>query len=206
MVRTDVARSRLRSGPIFLFGAAALCLSALAAAAAPADAASPACEIRAFQTDPDPNGTNIRSAPRADAPVIIRLPPRVFLDPGHSDSVGWEFAVIGSRNGWLLIKNVHWVNVPDQLWAGPGWMWGGLAGVSLRSVVLRASPRRDAPVIDQLMDLEKGWMPDSFLVSQIHGCRDKFVEVSISQPKRLRGWSREPCPAQLTTCDGTLPD
>jgi hypothetical protein len=64
---------RARHLQIVLLG---LGLGATQAAAAPLDATGASqCEVRGFATDTDPKGTNVRSAPRADAAIIGRLPP-----------------------------------------------------------------------------------------------------------------------------------
>ena len=59
--------------------------------------------MRGFATDRDPKGSNIRSQPRATAPIVGRLPPLFPLT--SADIVGAEFEIIGSKNGWLLIRN-----------------------------------------------------------------------------------------------------
>jgi len=161
------------------------------------------CTIQAFAIDPDPKGSNIRSAPRPDAPVIGHLPPRLHLSP--VDIVGAEFKVIGSRDGWLLIQNAE-ATVNEQLntvhpFEGPGWISGRLVGVRLGIANLRAQPRRDAAVIAQLRNEKEGWGPDSFRVSGIHACEGDFVDVTTAWPRKLRGWSWNPCASQLTTCD-----
>jgi hypothetical protein len=47
--------------------------------------------------------------------------------------------------------------------------------------------------------------PDSAIVSAVHACSDKYVEVTVSLPggKSARGWSWTPGSNQLTTCDGS---
>ena len=162
------------------------------------------CTVRAFATDHDPGGSNIRSAPRADAPIIGRLPP---LSPvTSSDSVGAVFEVIGSKDGWLLIQNpeaAQYEAKAAQPFSGPGWISGGLVGVSLGENVLHSAPRRDAPAVAKLLDSGKGWGPDFFQVIRVHACLDDFVEVTATSPAgtKVRGWSRHPCSSQLTACD-----
>ena len=160
------------------------------ASAAPLDTAGATqCQTRGFSIDTDPKGTNVRSAPRADASILRRLPPLVKIGP---DTVtGVEFVIVGSKDGWLLIEE------SEQR----GWISGRLVGTTLASRPLRAAPRRDAPVVAQLSG--ENWGPDSVGVSAVHACSDKYVEVT-ARPlggKPLRGWSYWPCSNQLTTCD-----
>ena len=129
--------------------AVTLLLPETALAADVETAGATSCTVRGFAIDPDPKGTNIRSAPRADAPVIGRLSPRVHLS--RIDIVGMEFEIVGSRNGWLLIKSAQNEQDPNEkAFAGPGWISGRLVGVTLGSANLRAQPRRDAAVIARL--------------------------------------------------------
>jgi hypothetical protein len=164
--------------------------------------ASP-CKARGFSADTDPNGTDIRSAPRADAPVIGHLSARVRIGP--DTYTGPEFEIVGSKDGWLLIQNakpetdlkLEAANAAD----GRGWISGRLVGVTLASEPLRAAPRRDAAIVAHLSG--ENWGPDSVLVSVVHACRDEYVEVTGTPIglKPLRGWSWRPCASQLTTCD-----
>lgn len=160
------------------------------ASAAPLDTAGASqCEARGFSNDADPKGTNVRSAPRADASILRRLAPRIRIAP--DTTTGVEFEIVGSKDGWLLI----------QEGGERGWISGRLVGVTLASRPLRAAPRRDAPVLAQLSG--ENWGPDSVGVSAVHGCFDKYVEVTATPVggKPLRGWSYWPCASQLTTCD-----
>jgi hypothetical protein len=190
------------------FGLAALpCPGAAANADA---AAATSCQVRGFATDRDPKGSNIRNQPRANAPVIGHLPPRFPLTA--ADIVGAEFEIIGSKNGWLLIRNAEAVvdrqGNGKRVFKGPGWISGRLAGATLGMPALRAAPNRDATVVAQLYNADKGWGPDSFEVTRIHACDSDYAEVTARPPRGpneretiVRGWSWKPCSNQLTTCD-----
>ena len=79
-------------------------LSTTQAAAAPIETAGATqCEVSGFSIDPDPKGTNVRSAPRADAPIIGHLAPRVRVTP--VETTGVTFKILGSKDGWLLIRD-----------------------------------------------------------------------------------------------------
>lgn len=187
---------------VVLLGAA---LATTQAAAAPLDTAGATqCEARGWAKDKDPKGTNIRNAPRVDAPVIGHLAPltRIAAD----EWIGVEFDIVGSRNGWLLIKNRQPADGmkldAEHAADGRGWIWGGLVGAQLATVPLRSGPRRDTPAVARFKGDD--WGPDSVAVSAIHACEGKYVEVTATPigGKTLRGWSFAPCSAQLTTCDG----
>jgi hypothetical protein len=179
-----------------LVGLAVAPIGAAQAAGVEAAGAS-VCLIKAFAIDRDPKGSNIRSAPRADAPVIAHLPPLWHLDP--STLAGAEFEVVGSRDGWLLIQNpkaVQYDNKTARLFDGQGWISGALVAVTIDDGPLLARPSADAPVVAKS---ENG----SYDVKRVHGCLGKFVEVTATPNggKATRGWSRRSCASQLTTCD-----
>src|SRR5215510_10669584 len=72
-------------------------LATTQAAAAPLDTAGATqCEARGWAKDKDPKGTNIRNAPRADAPVIGHLAPLTKI--AADEWTGVEFDIVGSRN------------------------------------------------------------------------------------------------------------
>ncbi|TMJ59186.1 MAG: SH3 domain-containing protein [Alphaproteobacteria bacterium] len=140
--------------------------------------AETSCAVRGFATDRDPKGSNIRSQPRATAPIVGRLPPLFPLT--SADIVGAEFEIIGSKNGWLLIRNadaaIDKQGNGKRVFKGPGWISGRLAGATLGMPELRAAPNRDAAIVARLYDADKGWGPDSFGVTRIHACDGDYVD------------------------------
>ena len=184
-------------------------LAAVAAEAAPVDTTGAAqCRIWGFAKDTDPKGTNIRSAPRADASIIGHLAPLTKIAP--DTYTGVEFEIVGSKDGWLLIRDgnpeadfkLDAANKTD----GRGWVSGRLVGVTLAVSPLRTAPRRDAPLVAKLSG--ENWGPDSVGVSVVHACDGKYAEVTATplNGKPVRGWSWAPCASQLTTCDRSASD
>jgi hypothetical protein len=178
----------------------------VAAQAVPLDTTGASqCQTRGFSTDFDPKGTNVRGAPRADAPIIGRLAPPALVGPNTYEGV--EFEIVGSKDGWLLIQKGsparEFTLDPAHAADGRGWVPGSLVGVQPSTLPLRTAPHRDAPTVAELRG--PNWGPDSFLVSVVHACRDKYVEVTGTLPaggKPLRGWTWAPCSNQLSTCGG----
>jgi hypothetical protein len=198
------------------------CALAIAAAvvAAPAFAApapkvdtsgATQCEVHGYLTDTDPKGTNVRSGPDAHAPVIGHLA-REYSDPSVKMDFAAEFTIIGSKNGWMLIKDAKTGQYGDKpektVYAGPGWISGGLVGFSIGTNSLRSGPAATDKVIAHLIDTARGIGPDSYAVKRVYGCRGSAVDVDIVLPpgvdpkaRPIRGWSRHVCSNQVTTCD-----
>lgn len=178
-------------------------LSATQAAAAPLETAgSTRCQVSGFSINPDLKGTNVRSAPRSDAPIIGHLAPRVRVTP--VETTGVTFKILGSKDGWLLIRDGEppgsFTLDPANTADGRGWVSGRLVGTTLAAVHLRTAPRWDASVVADFGG--PGSSPESVVVSTVHGCRGKYVEVTGTplSGKTVRGWSYGPCSAQLTSC------
>jgi hypothetical protein len=198
---------KLSAAGLGVFVLAAPAFSEAARAASVETTGAAQCAARGFSIDPDPKGANLRSAPRANAPVIGRLAPLAYPDNDKRAGVlvGPEFAIVGAKDGWLLIQGP---GEPgdfklDAAYAaeGRGWISGRLVGAQLGAQTLRAAPRHDAAVIVRMIG--ENWGPDSVKVTAVHACLDKYVEVTTAPPggKSVRGWSWAPCSSQLTTCD-----
>lgn len=159
----------------------------------------------------DPRGTNVRSAPRTNAPTVGRLPSRMRLEPGSDVFIGAEFDIVGAKNGWLLIRNARIGADAKQMFKGSGWISGRLVGVTLGADALRAAPDREAPPIAKLSgELKDGtaYGPDSYLMQAVHDCDGHFTEIAVVPARFLkqgdrpiRGWVERVCSTQLTTCD-----
>jgi hypothetical protein len=163
------------------------------------------CEVRGFAIDRDPKGTNVRSTPSSNAPIIGHLVPMIRI--GGDEYSGVEFDIVAFKGAWFLIKNgsddglkLDAAHKDD----GRGWISARLVGVQLRVPAFRSAPRRDAPEVAHLMG--DNWGPDSVSVSAVHGCQGPYIEVTTTPigGKPIRGWSYKPCSLQLTTCDGRL--
>ena len=177
-----------------------------------AQPAPPACDIAGFGTDRDPQGANIRALPRQDAQVIARLPPPLRYD-GSSFQV--EFRIVGFQDSWVRIRDAafgdYFPRRPGFRFQGPGWVHASLVGLQTGSHRLRAAPAADAPTVLELRGKDaqgNGWGPDSITIRRFHGCTGKFADVTLRTPagREARGWVRNICANQMTTCDGYDPD
>lgn len=185
--------------------AAAACLSAAPARAASVDTSGvTACSLSGWSSDPDPAGLNIRAAPRADAEIIGRVPaPRAQ----GGDSYAAEFEIIGSRNGWFLVRGVKFADYGSgkgdrALVAGPGWVFADKVRFMINRAEVRGAPAGDAPVLARLRNADGSAGPDSAFIDHVFGCSGAFAEaaVHVEGQRALRGWVTGICSNQVTTC------
>jgi hypothetical protein len=183
----------------------ALLLAATIASSPVVTTSDAVCNINGYNADKDMTGTNIRSAPDANATVIFRLKPEIEPE----DNYGAEFEVIGSKNGWLLIRNAELGAYGDGngkiVFKGPGWISGALVGFTINDSNMRSAPSPGARVIARLEgDNGAGgvWGPDSFGITRVYGCSGNFADVGGVTPtkKTYRGWVTKLGGNQRTTC------
>jgi len=180
--------------------ASCLLLLALAAVAPPSSArvgssrVDHSCDLELNIVDPDPLGTNLRSAPgvRTGA-VIARLQPQ-----GE-----WTYVhVVGQSGAWFLIDRA--VAVDDQaqdgereVFRGGGWVHSSLLGFSElmtgEGTLLREAPSRGAKVVrtvSMLDDASEGPI-------RVLGCRGGFIQVDLGD---IAPWTDTWCNNERTTC------
>ena len=200
---------RLACLPALLGIAAAACFAA-GLAAAPARAATidtsglTACSLSGWSNDPDPAGLNIRSAPRADAEIISRIPP---ARAQAGDSYAAEFDIIGSRNGWLLVRNVKFADYGSgkgdkAVFAGPGWVFADKVRFTINRAEVRGTPDEHAKVMAELRSADDSAGPDSAFIDHVYGCSGAFAEAAVHMDGKppVRGWVTGICSNQVTTC------
>lgn len=190
-------RSGAGRGP--LVSCALLLAAVLPAAAEPVDTSgATACSIAGWSADRDPAGLNVRAAPRKDAPILATLPPEA--------EYAVEFDIIGSRDGWLLIRNAQmpsYGDAPDKpVFAGPGWVYADKVRFLINDPALRSLPKPDAPIVLPLHNADHSEGPDSASIDHVFGCSGAFAEIEahMSKGPRKRGWATHICSNQVTTC------
>ncbi len=173
------------------------------------------CSLRAWSSDPDPAGLNVRAAPSADAKVLgIVPPPRMMpkdqeaFGPGPARS---EFRIIGYRDGWFLIDGItapgvaYEVAYPrhlPQAYKGRGWVngrmiGGALANGGLPSGRLYVAPHADAASTEHLTS-DGHLIGAGDQVRRIHACSGWWALVETNRGQR--GWWRGVCANQVTNC------
>jgi hypothetical protein len=162
------------------------------------------CAISGWSNDSDPAGLNVHAAPNKDARVIGRLPPPRAQ---AGDTYSAEFDIIGSRNGWLLIRNAHFADYGDGkgdrvVFAGPGWVFADKVRFLINSVDLRGAANAHAPVVAKLSARDGASGPDSANIDHVYGCAGHFAEVAVHMERQspIRGWATGICNNQVTTC------
>lgn len=161
------------------------------------------CKISAWSTDKDPDGLNIRAAPGTDSPIIGKIPPPTLLE---GDPFAAEVRITGSKDGWFRIgiayfTDYYWHKKDQVYFEGEGWVSGRYLGLSIEGRHLYRDPSHTAPVVaDLYKEIERGG-PDFFVIERLHACRGYWLEVEGTFfGARLRGWTRDTCASQVTTC------
>jgi hypothetical protein len=167
-------------------------------------AGAAACALSGWSSDPDPAGLNIRSAPRADAEIVGRVPPP---QEQAGDTYAAEFRIIGSRNGWFLISSVTFRdygggNGDRVLFSGPGWVFADKVRFLINRAEVRASPAENAPVLARLRTPDDTSGPDAAAIDHVFGCSGAFAEAAVHMEgqRPVRGWVTGICSNQVTTC------
>jgi hypothetical protein len=156
------------------------------------------CKIAGWSAVHDPAGLNVRAAARKDAPVIATLPPEA--------DYAVEFDVIGSLNGWLLIRNARMPSYGDgqdkPIFAGPGWVFADKVRFLVNDPALRAQPQPNAAIVLPLASADHSAGPDSAAIDHVYGCQGDFAEIEahMSKGPHKRGWATHICSNQVTTC------
>lgn len=145
-----------------------------------------ACNVRVDITDPDPKGTNVRSAPGGAVLKVLKSPP--------TDGIWIEVHLSGQEGDWFEIDEATLIGGdPDNqtLFKGKGYLHKSVVGVSgfiNGAVVYSDHDARSAP-IDPHAD---GDQPVDVL-----GCWGEFLNVHA---KKGTGWTTMPCTNMVTTC------
>lgn len=158
------------------------------------------CSLHVYSKDTDVNGSNLRAAPDIKAPILGVIPGK-RAEAGTR--IGPEFQVIGSKNGWLLIRNAYWAGYDHDeklLFSGPAWISAGLVGFEAEDPWVREAPRADARKIEKPLGSD-------IVIKRVHGCSGSFVDVDyeIRNGPKGRGWVSGICGVQVTTCGGGFP-
>jgi hypothetical protein len=153
------------------------------------------CAMSAYVNDPDPNGLNVRDAPKGT--VIGRIP---------FQHAGTILTVDCAEKGWLHFSEASVIEEDDSPVEEPaqeGWVYGKLMrvdpseGAPDARIPLYSAPDTSS---ERVTDLEISAMDVRIL-----GCRGAWVRVEIEYHEggeEFRGWLREGdyCDSPVTTC------
>jgi hypothetical protein len=163
-----------------------------------------ACAIEGWVNDKDPAGLNVRAAPGLDAKVIFRIP---RPDGADTESDGADFAIIGARAGWLLVRNVKFSDYGSgkgdrPVFKGPGWVFADKVRFEINDSHVYAAPSATARVLASLADAPNGVGPDSAVIDRVWRCSGDFADVTVHLQGKAatRGWVTRICANQVTTC------
>ncbi|MHC1729059.1 MAG: SH3 domain-containing protein [Syntrophobacteraceae bacterium] len=143
------------------------------------------CEGFVYTVDPDPEGTNIRSAPQKGAPVLRKIP---------HDPEGTVVELSASSGNWVLIHSAEGVTNEFEF-HGEGWVHSSLLAVRAvhptgRKVPLYSEPDTASPVITMITGEKE---------TRLAGCKGRWMLVKYGKEK---GWLArgDYCGNPVTTC------
>jgi len=176
-----------------------------ACADTPANASSPGtaqCELAAWVRKGAPPNLPVRSGPGPTYSTVATIP-RPYTD--GEEIYFPQVTITGSRDGWFRISEVitdlygGWPTDPVATFTGEGWLPGNMLRVSLESPFLLSRPSKDAPVAFSVSTSSS--TTDDFQLDTLHACEGPWVEVEGRRGnERPRGWIRDICASQVTTC------
>ncbi len=184
------------------YALAALCLVwpvvVVAGNGSAAQAASKPCTIKAYSTDPDPNGQNIRASASGKAKIVGQLPPLVNED---GIKFGPYFDILQVSGDWAQVTNAQSWNGGTQS-TTRGWISTKFIRFYLQTEVGFAGPSNTTkPIWNKGGSL----LADSF--NRLIGCSGEYAQVTPTgkgAPKKA--WARGVCDVQETSCDGLAGD
>ena len=143
------------------------------------------CEGSAYIIDPDPKGTNVRSAPGRESSVLYVIP---------YDFEGTEVEVSAFSDGWVLIRSADGPTT-DFHSKRQGWIHVSLLATTAvhpsgRKVPLYSSSDKRSPVIEMIAGEKE---------AKLEGCIGGWRHVKIG---KQRGWLApgDSCGNPVTTC------
>lgn len=165
------------------------------------------CWFAANIVDKDKSGTNLRAGPSTLARVIKRIENR-RMEAGTE--IWPEMQVIGAKDGWFLVRQVHWAGYDQDekmIHEGPAWIAASLVSATMEGISLYKSPGPKPPVIRELRGKApdgSDWSALDLPVKRMHDCSGSMVEVTFTLPNKseVRGWANGACANQVTTCGG----
>lgn len=160
------------------------------------------CDLAAWVMKGAPPDLAVRSGPGADYPVVATVP-RPYTD---GEEINFpEVAITGSRDGWFRISRITtdlyggWPTDSVVTFSGEGWLPGSVLRTWLESRHLLSRPIDDAPVAFTVATASSS--SDYFRVDAFHACDGIWAELEGDYlDQRPRGWSRDICASQVTTC------
>ncbi|WP_367717669.1 hypothetical protein AB2N04_06040 [Nitratireductor sp. GISD-1A_MAKvit] len=177
--------------------AAALLETCIGKAATPPVQETTQCDIAAWVMKGAPADLVVRAGPGPEYPAFSTIP-RPYTD--GEEIYFPQVTITGSRGGWLRISEVitelhgGLPTEPITTFSGEGWLPGDVLRLWVESGRVFSRPSDDAPIAATFDS-------DEFAVEALHACTGLWVEVEGRHAdKRARGWTRDVCASQVTTC------
>jgi hypothetical protein len=188
---------------------------ALAAGKAKLPAGTEPCDLRAWSTDTDKAGLNVRAEPSAQARVLGTLPPpfhfKTESENAPDEGYRTEFTVRGYKDGWLLIDGAtppgqdYVDDYPKRFpkpYAGRGWVHASKVGAQYANGDTRMGGLFQAPHADAKWTPARGEGGSPISADggpkRVLACSGYWALVESHD--NVRGWWRRLCSSQVTNC------
>jgi SH3-like domain-containing protein len=148
------------------------------------------CDVRAYVTDRDPGGLNVRSGPGKSYKTIGNLPKQGV------EGIGVH--ITGASGDWVRIdRAVEEGGEPERtFFQGEGWVYASLLGVSGMAITDGGTNLYQDTTKNSRVIIRVPGGDDSVTV---RGCRGQWIYVEY---KKKKGWAAPDtlCANSLTTC------
>jgi hypothetical protein len=173
------------------------------------------CDLRAWSTDTDKAGLNVRAEPSIQARVLGTLPPpfRFKTESENAPDGGYftEFRIRGYKDGWFLIDSAtppgqrYVEDYPKRFpkpYAGRGWVHASKVGAQYANGDTRMGGLFQAPHADARWTPAKGEGGNPVSADggpkRVLACSGYWALVESHD--NVRGWWRRLCSSQVTNC------
>jgi hypothetical protein len=179
-------------------------------------------DITGYLQDEAPAGRAVHARPDSGSPILGRVAPP-DKDPKGAYDVAVGFAILASRDGWLLIEGaaddpVLTERPPRAMYPGRGWIRSQRVAVGLQTRQAFARPRHSSAMIVRAVEpgsldnpleiaaCDGHWVLARWRPSPPSTVRYERAAVISADPLTLEAWATGICNIQETSCDGVSGD
>ncbi len=179
-------------------------------------------DITGYLYDEAPAGRAVHARPHAASPLLGRIAPP-DKDPEGVHDVAVGFAILASRDGWLLVEgagdDIVLTERPARpIYSGRGWIRSEQVRVGLQTRQAFARPSHGSAMLVRAVDpasldnlfgiaaCDGNWVLGRWRPSPPSSVRYEPAALISTDPLTLEAWATGICNIQETSCDGLSGD